>query len=115
MTAKGMKDLDLTLYTDYPEFENEYASVREPDTLPPGKQNLVIALDRRKLDGALITHISGFVGRRIDLLVIEKELQEVCHAYGSSRMYDILLRGDVRKRAYIHLRSTGYSVRLAEN
>ena len=67
MTVKGMNDLDHTLYTDYPEFEFEYANIKEPNTLPPEKQTLIVGLDKRKMDGAPITYITGFVGRRIDL------------------------------------------------
>ncbi len=115
MTVKGMKDLDHTLYTDYPEFEFEYANIKEPNTLPPDKQILVVGIDKRKMDGALLTYITGFVGRRIDLLKIEDELQGVCHTCASTRMYDIMLNGDVRKRAYVYLRSHGYRVKFAEN
>ena len=115
MTEKGMNDLDLTLYTDYPEFEHEYANIKEPNTLPPARQVLTIGLDKRKMDGAPITFITGFVGRRIDLRKIEDELQAVCHASASSKMYDIVLNGDVRKRAYVYLRSNGYQVKFAEN
>ena len=110
-----MNDLDHTLYTDYPEFEHEYANIKEPSTLPPNKQVLIVGLDKRKMDGALMTYITGFVGRRIDLRKIEEELQGVCHTVGSSKMYDIVLKGDVRKRAYVYLRSNGYSVKFAEN
>jgi translation initiation factor 1 (eIF-1/SUI1) len=115
MTVKGMHDLDQTLYTDYPEFEYEYASIKEPDTLPPKKQTLTVSLEKRKIDGASITCITGFIGRRIDLRKIESELQGVCHTEGSSKMYDIMLNGDVRKRAFVYLRSNGYKVRFAEN
>jgi len=115
MTVKGMKDLDLILYTDYPEFEHEYANIKEPKTLPPEKQTLTVWLDKRKMDGAPITCITGFVGRRIDLKKIENELQGVCHTCGTSKMYDIKLNGDVRKRAYVYLRSNGYRVKFAEN
>ncbi len=115
MTSKGMNDLDPTLYTDYPEFENEYLNVSEPNTLSPSKQTLIVGLDKRKLDGATITYITGFVGRRIDLLKIEEELQGVCHTCGSSKMYDIILFGDVRKRAYVYLRANGYQVKFAES
>ncbi len=107
--------MDHTLYTDYPEFETEYANIQEPNTLPPAKQTLIVGLDKRKMDGAPITFITGFVGRRIDLRKIEEELQGVCHTCGSSRMYDIVLKGDVRKRAYVYLRSHGYIVKFAEN
>ena len=71
MTVKSSNDLDQTLYTDYPEFEFEYANKREPTTLPPGKQKLIVGLDRKKLN--------------------------------------------VRKRAYVYLRSKGYQVQFAEN
>lgn len=115
MTVIGMNDLDQTLYTDYPEFEYEYANIQEPNTLPPEKQTLMVGLDKRKMDGALITYISGFVGKRIDLRKIEEELQGVCHTCGSSKMHDIVLKGDVSKRAFVYLRSHGYSVKFAEN
>ena len=115
MAVKGMNDLDHPLYTDYPEFEYEYANITEPNTLPPEKQALVVGLDERKMDGAVMTYITGFVGRRIDLRKIEEELQGVCHTCGSSKMYDIVLKGDVRKRAFVYLRSNGYSVKFAEN
>lgn len=115
MDVKGMNDLDQTLYTDYPEFEYEHANIKEPNTLSPEKQVLTVGLDKRKMDGAPITYITGFVGRRIDLRLIENELQGVCHTCGSSKMYDIMLNGDVRKRAYVYLRSKGYQVKFAEN
>lgn len=110
-----MNDLDLTLYTDYPEFEQEYANIKEPKTLPPDKQALIVGHDKRKMDGTLITYVTGFIGRRIDLKKIEEELQGVCRTCGSSKMYDIVLKGDVRKRAFVYLRSNGYSVKFAEN
>jgi translation initiation factor 1 (eIF-1/SUI1) len=117
MTLKGVNKLDknLYLYTDYPEFEYEYANIQEPKTLPPEKQTLLVGLDKRKMDGTSITYITGFVGRRIDLIKVEEELQGVCHTGGSSKMYDIVLKGDVRKRAFIYLRNKGYIVKFAEN
>lgn len=115
MTLKGLNNLDQTLYTDYPEFEFEYANIKEPSTLPPEKQTLLIGLDKRKMDGAPITYITGFVGRRIDMIKVEEELKGVCHTCSSSKMYDIVLIGDVRKRAYIYLRNNGYKVKFAEN
>ena len=115
MGDNTFNDLDQILYTDYPEFEFEYANVKEPDTLAPENQVLVVGLDKRKMDGAPITYITGFVGRRIDLRKIEDALQGVCHTCSSSKMYDIMLNGDVRKRAYVYLRSKAYQVKFAEN
>ena len=115
MSDNAFNDLDQILYTDYPEFEYEYANTLEPKTLPPESQVLVVGLAKRKVDGAPITYITGFVGLRIDLRKIEDALQGVCHTYGSSKMYDIMLCGDVRKRAYVYLRSNGYQVKFAED
>ena len=115
MAVKSMNDLDLTIYTEYPEFEHEYANIKEPSTLPPSKQILIVGLDKRKMDGALITYITGFIGKRIDLRKIEEELQGVCHTYGASKMYEIVLKGDVRKRAFVYLRSKGFKVKFAED
>ena len=117
MTEKGMNNLDqpFYLYTDYPEFEYEYANKQEPQTLPPDEQTLLVGLDKRKMDGIPVTYITGFVGRRIDLIKVEEALQGVCHTGGSSKMYDIVLKGDVRKRAFIYLRNEGYKVRFAES
>ncbi len=111
----AMIDPDLTIYTDYPEFEHEYASVREPKTLPPEQQLLTVGMGYRKTDGSPITYITGFIGKRVDLLKIENELQGVCHTCGSSKMYDIMLHGEVWKRAYVYLRSNGYKVQFADN
>ena len=72
MPDKGLNDLDHTLYTDYPEFEHEYANIQEPKTLPPEKQTLIVGLDKRKIDGTPVTYVTGFVGRRIDLRKIEE-------------------------------------------
>ncbi len=33
MSENAFNDLDQILYTDYPEFEFEYANIREPNTL----------------------------------------------------------------------------------
>lgn len=115
MSNKALNDPDQILYTDYPEFEYEYANVWEPNTLTPENQALLVGLDKRKMDGAPITYITGFIGRRIDLRKIEDALEGVCHTCGSSKMYDIMLHGDVRKRAYVYLRSQGYQVKFAEN
>ena len=46
---------------------------------------------------------------------VEEELEGVCHTGSSSKMYDIVLKGDVRKRAYIYLRNSGYKVKFEEN
>ena len=114
MNAKSISNTEDVIYSTYPEFEYEYENVKEPDTLHPQEQLLTIGLGKRKIDGALTTTITGFIGKRTELIVIEQELQSVCRTFGSSRMYDVILKGDVRKRAYVYLRNKGFGVQFAE-
>ncbi|MCF8345882.1 MAG: hypothetical protein K9G38_01615 [Bacteroidales bacterium] len=113
MVAKNLHSSEDVIYSTYPEFEYEYANIHEQTTLRPGDQELVISLEKRKIDGAPVTVISGFVGKRMDLLRIGDELSEACRTDGSTRMYEIVLVRDVRKRAYVYLRNSGYKVRFA--
>ena len=113
--ANKLKSFSEDVYSTHPEFEYEYANVNEPDTLPPSKQNLIISVSKRKMDGMVITTITGFRGKRMDLIKIEQSLQQVCRTCGMSKMYDIVLFKDVRKRAFVYLRNQGYNVRFANS
>lgn len=103
----------MVIYSTYPEFEYEYANVHESKTLNPRDQQLTIALNKRKIDGAPVTTITGFEGKRMDLIRLEEALAAVCWTGGSTRMYDIILDRDVRKRAYVYLRNQGFGVQFA--
>lgn len=113
MKAKSISDADDMIYSTYPEFEYEYENLKEPKTLKPKEQLLTIGLGEKKSDGNLTTTITGFVGKRIDLIKIEHELRDACRTCGSSRMYELFLKGDVRKRAYVFLRNKGFGVEFA--
>ncbi len=113
MKAKSISDAEDMIYSTYPEFEYEYANVKEPDSLKPKEQRLTIGLDDRKIDGKLTTTVTGYIGKRIDLIELEQELHDACRTCGSSRMYDLFLKGDVRKRAYVFLRNKGFGVQFA--
>lgn len=113
MVEKSTPLSDEVIYSVNPEFEYEYANISEPDTLLPEEQKLIISLDRRKIDGVLLTKITGFIGKRMDLIKIDQELQVVCRTCGSTRKYDVILIRDVRKRAFIYLRNKGFGVQFA--
>ena len=113
MVVKNRSLQDEIIYSTHPEFESEYSNFTEPETLKPEEQDLVISLGKRKIDGKIMTIVSGFVGSRIELLELGDELQEVCHADVSSRKYELHFERDVHKRAFIYLRNKGYKVRFA--
>ncbi|MDA3821164.1 MAG: hypothetical protein PF450_00935 [Bacteroidales bacterium] len=113
MVEKRSSLSDDMVYSTNPEFEYEYASIVEAKTLLPEKQKFLISINKRKIDGTLVTEVTGFVGRRMDLIKIEQELQDACRTCGSIRKYDIVLIRDVRKRAYVYLRNQGFGVQFA--
>ena len=112
MVAKRASVPDEAIYSTHPEFEFEYASVTESETLQPADQSLTISLNRRKIDGALVTTIMGFVGKRQDLLNLLEEIGKACRSEGSAKMYDIILSGDVRKKAYVYLHRRGFGIKI---
>ncbi len=112
MAVKRPSAPEEVIYSTYPEFEFEYANVKEPSTLKPADQSLSIQLNRRKIDGAPVTNITGFIGKRQDLLDLVSDLGKICSAEGSSKMYDIILCGDVRKKAYVYLQRKGFGVKI---
>jgi len=114
MNVKTNSTPEDVIYSTYPEFEKEHANVMEPDTIVPKEQLLTIGLGKRKIDGDFTTTVIGFIGKRSDLINLEHELQNVCRSVGSSRMYDVILTGDVRKRAYVYLRNQGFGVQFAK-
>jgi translation initiation factor 1 (eIF-1/SUI1) len=113
MVQKRLPVSGEVIYSTYPEFEVEYANIHEPETLLPGDQLLVIALNKRKIDGVPVTKITGFKGKRMDLIRMEEALAAACHTSGLTRMYDIILERDVRKRAYVYLHNQGFGVQFA--
>jgi translation initiation factor 1 len=115
MLVKNLSTPDEIIYSTHPEFEYEYANIQEPKTLNPKNQKLIISLSKRKIDGALVTTVTGFIGKRKDLIKVEQALEKVCKTNGSTRMYDIIMMRDVRKRAYIHLRNQGYDVQFGDS
>ncbi len=115
MVSKNLSLPEEVIYSTHPEFEAEYASIREPDTLSPIEQEIFISLEKRNFDCATVTKVTGFIGKRIDLLSLSDELQQVCHTEGATRMHEIVLCGDVRKRVYVYLRNRGFGVNFADS
>ena len=115
MASDSLSDSELTIYSTYPEFEYEYATREEPETLPPCEQQLVVSLEKRKLDGAVVTRISGFTGKRVDLINLGRRMQEACKTCVSSRMYQLTMNRDVRNSAYVYLKDEGFNVEKEES
>ena len=83
----------------------------EPETQLPGKQKLLVAIDRRLRAGKQVTVISGFIGKTSDLEQLGKVLKNRCGTGGSVKEGVILIQGDFRDKVVEMLHSMGYQAK----
>ena len=113
--AKG-KDNDWksrlgVVYSTNPDFHYETASEAEAETLPPEKQRLVVAIDRRNRGGKQVTLVTGFVGKADDLKELGKALKTRCGVGGTAKDDEITIQGDLRDKVVALLTEMGYNAK----
>lgn len=99
------------VYSTNPDFKYETAATPEEETLPPGKQRLIVGIDRRNRGGKQVTVVKGFVGREEDLVALSKTLKTKCGVGGSAKDGEILIQGDMRDRVVEILLAAGYKAK----
>ena len=97
------------VYSTNKDYEYEYQPQEEIQTLPPGKQRLLVGIDRRNRSGKTVTLISGFKGSPDDLSALCKTMKTKCGCGGSAKDGEILLQGDLRDKAVAILSAMGYN------
>jgi translation initiation factor 1 len=110
MSAKKKKLVNV-VYSTNPNFNYSFDEEREPDTLPPSKQNLKIMLDKKQRAGKSVTLIQGFVGTQNDLNDLAKQLKNKCGVGGSAKDGEILIQGDFREKIIDILNKEGYNTK----
>ncbi len=110
MSQNDWKSRLGVVFSTNPEFNfNKEEDNNEPlATLPPGKQRLIVSIDRRNRGGKQVTLITGFKGRDEDLEVLGKMLKNKCGSGGSVKDGEILIQGDFRDRVVSLLTASGY-------
>jgi len=105
------KDRLGMVYSTDPDFQYETSDKEEAETLPPGKQNLRVQLDRKQRNGKTVTLITGFAGTENDLKELAKNLKTKCGAGGSAKDGEILIQGDFCTKIMDILLKLGYKVK----
>lgn len=109
---KNKKNRVNIVYSTNPDFNYEYETPYEPQTLQPHEQNLKIWLER-KGGGKVVTSIKGFVGKHEDMEQLTKLLKQKCGVGGGTKNNEILIQGDHRDKILTLLNSLGYKAKKA--
>lgn len=100
------------VYSTNPDFGfSEVDDANDMETLPAGKQRLIVSIDRRHRAGKQVTLVTGFVGKEEDLAELGKTLKSKCGVGGSVKDGEIILQGDFRERAVSILLTLGYKAK----
>jgi translation initiation factor 1 len=99
------------VYSTDPGFDYDSVNEKEPETLPPGQQNLLVRRDRKNRKGKTVTLVEGFVGAEVDLKSLGSELKRRCGVGGSAGNAEILIQGDLADRIIGILKEMGYQVK----
>lgn len=99
------------VYSTNPDFVYTTGAESEKETLPPEKQRLVVAIDRRQRAGKQVTLVQAFEGSEADLAALGKKLKVRFGVGGSAKDGEISLQGDLRDKAVEMLLSLGYKAK----
>ena len=99
------------VYSTNPDCKYETAATPKEETLPPGKQRLIVGIDRRNRGGKQVTLITGFVGGADDLKELGRTLKTRLGVGGSAKDGEITIQGDFRDKVVEILRGLGYNAK----
>jgi translation initiation factor 1 len=111
MSARKNKHKNGIVYSTNPDFVYDDDTVQEPETLPPGQQDLRISLDKKSRAGKQVTLITGFTGREDDLKALGHMLKIKCSTGGTVKNGEIIIQGDFRERVIKLLQDIGYRIK----
>ncbi len=105
------KKRDGVVYSTSDDFEYNFGSQDEAETLPPAQQKLKVLLDKKARAGKQVTLVEGFIGTEDDLKELGKLLKNKCGVGGSAKDGEILIQGDHRDKVLQVLLQAGYGAK----
>ncbi len=99
--GKKKKRYEVYQYDPTEEEEVDLVEVR------PDHQRLRLRMEKKNRGGKVVTIVAGYSGLGIEDLT--KKLKSSCGVGGSAKEGEILLQGDVRKKAIELLKKMGYT------
>lgn len=99
------------VYSTNPDFQYTTEEKVEAETPAPGKQRLIVGIDRRNRGGKQVTLITGFQGADEDLKALAKTLKTRLGVGGSAKEGEITIQGDFRDKVTALLKEMGYNAK----
>lgn len=113
MKDNDWKDRLNVVYSTNPDFQYNQGGKEEEETIPPQKQNLVVAIEKKNRGGKTVTLVKGFVGKEDDLAELGKKLKVKCGVGGSVKEGEIIIQGEFKMRIADLLKEWGYRVKIS--
>lgn len=111
MATNDWKDRLGVVFSTNPDFKYETQQDEQPDTLEPGRQRLIVKIDRKGRAGKQVSLVEGFVGKDEDLEQLGREIKKKLGVGGSAKDGEIVIQGDFRDRIVDILTKMGYNAK----
>ncbi|MBR1510694.1 MAG: translation initiation factor [Bacteroidales bacterium] len=111
MANNDWKERLGVVYSTNPDFQYATAAEQEKETLPAGRQRLIVGIDRRNRGGKQVTLVTGFIGKADDLKDLAKTLKTRLGVGGSAKDGQITIQGDFRDKVTDILKQLGYNAK----
>lgn len=113
MKDNNWKDRLSVVYSTNPDYQYQQKEESVYETLPPQKQNLIVAIEKKNRGGKTVTLIKGFIGTEEDLAELGKKLKTKCGVGGSAKEREIIVQGEFKTRIADLLKEWGYRVKVS--
>jgi len=113
MKENNWKERLNVVYSTNPDFQYQQGEQNEQETLPPQKQNLIVAIERKNRGGKTVTLVKGFIGNDDDLAELGKKIKTKCGVGGSAKDGEIIIQGEFKTRIADLLKEWGYKVKVS--
>ena len=108
MSKKNKKKRVGVVYSTNPDYDYDYSSNDEQESIMPDQQKLRVAIDRKQRKGKEVTLITGFIGPEDELKALGKLLKSKCGVGGSVKEGEIIIQGNQRDKVVGILLDEGF-------